>query len=99
MGIYGIATGLNAPCLGMAVSALAKSSHRSFALGILNSATSLGGFASSLVMGIMFSMVGAGNYKGYFKGIAVIFIIIAFAMALYVATVQKKIMNNLQAPE
>jgi len=99
MGIYGIATGLNAPCLGMAVSALAKQSHRSFALGILNSATSLGGFAASLAMGIMFGIVGRGNYRGYFMSIALMFIIIAGFMALYIATVQNKILKRLQATD
>jgi MFS family permease len=99
MGIYGIATGLNAPCLGMAVSALAKTNHKSFALGILNSATSLGGFAASLAMGIMFGIVGAGNYRGYFMSIAIMFIIIAISMALYIATVQNTILRRLQAAE
>jgi MFS family permease len=99
MGIYGIATGLNAPCLGMAVSALAKQSHRSFALGILNSATSLGGFAASLAMGIMFGIVGSGNYRGYFMSIALMFIIIAGFMALYISTVQNKILKRLQATD
>jgi MFS family permease len=94
--VWGIGAGLNAPCLGIAVSALAKKSHKSFALGILNSATSLGGFAASLAMGIMFGIVGADNYRGYFMSMAIVHIMIAIFMALFIATIQKKILDNLQ---
>jgi|GEM_PF-605591 len=97
--IWGIGTGLNAPCLGIAVSALAKSNHKSFALGILNSASNLGGFAASLVMGILFGIVGAGNYRGYFMTMAILYIIISVFMALFITTIQKKILGNLQTEE
>jgi MFS family permease len=97
MAIWGVGTGFNAPCLGIAVSALAKKSHKSFALGILNSATSLGGFAASLAMGIMFGITGAGNFKGYFMSMAIVHTAIALFMAIFITTVQKKILENLQA--
>lgn len=94
--LFGLCTSLLIPALNMSVSALSAESHQSFALGILNGGMNMGVFASSAVMAILFGIVGATNYRGFYTAVAVCFIILAILAGIYVSTIQKKVGTALQ---